>query len=57
MSGNLNLGSGTTGCVMSVPAGDAGVVNCGIPLTTANLTTYHTLKSFNNGATFTDGTN
>ena len=57
ITGALQLEAATTGCVMSVPAGDAGVVNCGIPLTTANLTTYHTLKSFNNGATFTDGTN
>jgi hypothetical protein len=54
VTGFLILGGSSTGCVMT--GLDAGAVTCNIPINKTNLIAQHTLKSFNNGATFTDGT-
>lgn len=54
LTGAMTLNSATTGCFVS--GLDAGAITCNVPVTQPNLVTNHTIKSLNNGATFTDGT-
>lgn len=54
MTGALTVRGGATGCFLS--GLDAGAITCNVPVTKTNLITNHTLKSFNYGATYTDGT-